>query len=222
MRAELKEHVSVTSIEDTGAIGRVTTSLGVLEAPVVIVCAGAGSRHLLESAGIECRTVATLEQVAYFRSMSPRNRGEADDLEPLPVVIERVGGSELAVFGLPSRAQGLYKLGIHHSGPEVDPSAEPLEPDDAFTERLVHAAVSVLRDVDPTPQLVERCLYDNTVDEDFVIDRVGRVVIGAGTSGHGFKFGPLLGSLLADLATANAPSVPLERFSVRRRAVAGA
>jgi glycine/D-amino acid oxidase-like deaminating enzyme len=46
------------------------------------------------------------------------------------------------------------------------------------------------------------------------------VVIGCGTSGHGFKFGPLIGEWLADLATgwggATAPSVPgwfgLSRF----------
>jgi len=52
-------------------------------------------------------------------------------------------------------------------------------------------------------------------------DRIGSVVIGAGTSGHGFKFGPLLGSVLADLAAETPPPVPLERFSARRAAVAG-
>jgi len=221
MQAELREHVAATSVDDTGGVARVTTSLGVLEAPVVIVCAGAGSRPLLESAGIECHTVATLEQVAYFRSAPGRARGEASDLDLLPVVIERVKGSELAVFGLPSPSHGWYKLGIHHSGPEVDPSSAPLEPDAFFTESLVRAATSVVRGIDPKPQLVERCLYDNTTDEDFVIDRVGRVVVGAGTSGHGFKFGPLLGSLLADLATERPASLPLDRFSVRRAAVAG-
>ena len=42
--------------------------------------------------------------------------------------------------------------------------------------------------------------YTNTASEDFVLERHGRVVRGAGTSGHGFKFGPLLGERLADLA----------------------
>lgn len=37
-------------------------------------------------------------------------------------------------------------------------------------------------------------------DEDFVLDRVGRVVVAAGFSGHGFKFGPAIGRVLADLA----------------------
>jgi glycine/D-amino acid oxidase-like deaminating enzyme len=41
-------------------------------------------------------------------------------------------------------------------------------------------------------------------------------VIGAGTSGHGFKFGPLLGEILADLAVGNAPRVPLDAFRLGR------
>ena len=65
-------------------------------------------------------------------------------------------------------------------------------------------------------ELVETCLYDNTPDQDFILDRRGRVVIGAGTSGHGFKFGPLLGEILADPAVGNAPRVPLDAFRLGR------
>ena len=39
-----------------------------------------------------------------------------------------------------------------------------------------------------------------TSDEDFVLDRAGPLVVGGGCSGHAFKFGPLLGEFLADLA----------------------
>jgi sarcosine oxidase len=62
----------------------------------------------------------------------------------------------------------------------------------------------------------ERCVYDNSTDTDFVLDRVGRVVVGCGTSGHGFKFGPLLGELLADLAEGRRPVVDLDRFRLHR------
>ena len=44
------------------------------------------------------------------------------------------------------------------------------------------------------------CLYDTTPGEDFVVDRRGAVVVAAGTSGHGFKFTPVLGEMAADLA----------------------
>jgi sarcosine oxidase len=39
-----------------------------------------------------------------------------------------------------------------------------------------------------------------TADEDFVLGREGRLVVAAGCSGHAFKFGPLLGDIVADLA----------------------
>jgi sarcosine oxidase len=49
------------------------------------------------------------------------------------------------------------------------------------------------------------CLYDNTPTDDFVIDRVGAVTFATGFSGHGFKFAPLLGDMIADLATGGTP-----------------
>ena len=70
-------------------------------------------------------------------------------------------------------------------------------PDPAAVDALQHAIDHWL----PGAELVavDVCPYDNTVDEDFIIERIDGVVVGAGTSGHGFKFGPLLGAQLAQL-----------------------
>jgi len=67
------------------------------------------------------------------------------------------------------------------------------------------------------------CLYDMTENSDFVLDKDPdrpHVVYGYGFSGHGFKFAPLIGRLLSELALDKAPSFGLERFSAdssRRR-----
>ena len=53
----------------------------------------------------------------------------------------------------------------------------------------------------PEPAEAETCLYTNTADERFILERRGRVVIGSACSGHGFKFAPEIGRRLADLAT---------------------
>jgi len=45
------------------------------------------------------------------------------------------------------------------------------------------------------------CTYTSTDSQDFLLDRRGRIVVGAGFSGHGFKFTPAVGAVLADLAT---------------------
>jgi sarcosine oxidase len=42
-------------------------------------------------------------------------------------------------------------------------------------------------------------LYTNTLDERFIIERHGRVVVGSACSGHGFKFAPAVGEQLAAL-----------------------
>jgi sarcosine oxidase len=55
-----------------------------------------------------------------------------------------------------------------------------------------------------------------TPDEHFVLDREGPVVVGGGGSGHAFKFGPLLGEMLADLALGRPGRIPRGRFALRR------
>jgi len=76
--------------------------------------------------------------------------------------------------------------------------------------------------LDPAPLLPETCLYTLTADEDFVLGREGPVVAAAGCSGHAFKFGPLLGEILAALALGEPPPVDLTRFSLARQALASA
>ncbi|MET3142327.1 UNVERIFIED_ORG: glycine/D-amino acid oxidase-like deaminating enzyme [Arthrobacter sp. UYEF10] len=58
------------------------------------------------------------------------------------------------------------------------------------------------------------CTYTTTPDEDFILDRIGPVLIGAGFSGHGFKFTPVVGRILADLATGTRPAPQI--FSAAR------
>ena len=58
-------------------------------------------------------------------------------------------------------------------------------------------------------------MYDNTPGDDFVLDRPGLVVAGC-TSGHGFKFGPLLGGWLASLTLGEAPDPAAARFALGR------
>jgi len=63
------------------------------------------------------------------------------------------------------------------------------------------------------------CLYDMTGNNDFVIDRDpdhSNIFYGYGFSGHGFKFAPLIGRLLAELVLDLEPSFDLSRFSVQR------
>jgi glycine/D-amino acid oxidase-like deaminating enzyme len=62
-------------------------------------------------------------------------------------------------------------------------------------------------------------MYDLTPDEDFILDHhpaSPQIILASGFSGHGFKFGPLIGEVLADLALGTPPALPLDRFALAR------
>ena len=103
-------------------------------------------------------------------------------------------------YGLPVPGTNRYKFGIHFGGPTIDPDDQQQVEDAGLTRQIQGAAAEFLPGYDPVPVSVERCIYDNSPDTNFIIDRIGNVVIGCGTSGHGFKFGPLIGEWLAELA----------------------
>lgn len=57
------------------------------------------------------------------------------------------------------------------------------------------------------------CMYTMSPDENFIIDRhpnYENVVFAAGFSGHGFKFAPVIGNILADLAIDGSTDYPID------------
>jgi sarcosine oxidase len=63
------------------------------------------------------------------------------------------------------------------------------------------------------------CLYTNTPDGDFLIDRSpldSRVILASPCSGHGFKFAPAIAEALADLALDRQPALDLSPFALAR------
>ena len=195
-------------VDGRGPVVEVRSSVGRTGGRTVICCAGARTAQLLEPSGLSLPLQATAEQVAYFAPARPTRA--------LPVVIEY---TEPALYGLPVPGTNWFKVGLHHAGAPADIGAADLVPRPEDNATLSEAVARILPGYDPRPVMAERCVYDNTPDHDFVLDRVGRVVVGCGTSGHGFKFGPLLGELLADLALDRAPQVPIDWLSARRPAL---
>ena len=191
----------VTSLADDGRQVRISTSTGDIDAGHVIVCAGPWTAGLLATAGITLPASATLEQVAYLAPATDGAGPASADTGAMPIFIS-YGGD--VPYGLPVPGTGRYKIGIHQSGPLVDPDRQDHAGDPGLTERIERAARRFLPGFDPHPVSVERCVYDNSPDTDFIVGRIGNIAIGSGTSGHGFKFGPLLGEWLAALATGQA------------------
>ena len=107
-------------------------------------------------------------------------------------------------YGFPVNAQGVVKVASHALGRPIDPDAPRHLAAGAETRlrRFLRDTFPALADA---PVVYTRlCLYADTQDEDFWIardpERAGLTVAGGG-SGHGFKFAPVLGGLIADAAT---------------------
>ena len=214
--------VAVTGVQPDG--GRVIVRAGrvTFSAYCAVLCAGPWTSRLLAGAGVAVPAAATLEQVAYVAPAGARSRAAGSG--PVTPIFIRHGS--LSPYGLPVPGQPLYKVGVHPAGPGraagplIDPGdlgtgTQPGQ-DPGLGDRLSEVVRQYLPGFDPRPVAAERCVYDHSPDQDFIVDRIGRVVVGSGTSGHAFKFGPLLGEWLADLATGRAaPGLP-PRFSLSR------
>ena len=157
------------------------------DADVVVVTAGAWARPLLARSGIELAVTPTRETLAYFRL--------ASDREP-PAVVSLVDGGH-GFYALPDPVHGL-KAGRHRAGSPTNPD-DAGAPDPAIVDEVAAWARTVFELADPEPVGAETCLYTNTADERFVLERHGRIVVGSACSGHGFKFAPVVGARLADL-----------------------
>jgi sarcosine oxidase len=106
-------------------------------------------------------------------------------------------------------------------GRAVDPGSGPFSEIDPLLEEDAAAYVrDRLPGLNPAGLGAETCLYTMTADEHFVLDREGPVVVGGGGSGHAFKFAPLLGEMLADLAQGKDTGVARARFALSRPALA--
>jgi sarcosine oxidase len=165
--------------------GRRVESADELDADVVVVTAGPWIRDFAPDLPV----TVTRETLAYFRREGP----------PPPSIVDlnaETGGH--GMYSLYDPVHGL-KAGAHHAGAAADPGV-PGEPDPAIVERISNWVRERFPDVDPEPLDAQACLYTTTPDEEFVLERRGRIVIGSACSGHGFKFAPAVGRRLAELA----------------------
>ena len=62
------------------------------------------------------------------------------------------------------------------------------------------------------------CLYTNSSDRHFIIDRDGPVTYASACSGHGFKFASAIGEILADLTMTGHSSLDIGFLSSHRLA----
>jgi sarcosine oxidase len=141
----------------------------------------------------------TQEQPAHFRALDPTLGWPAFTADPDPAE-----GWPSGVYGLASPGEGV-KVGFHGVGAVVHPDRRDPLPDLAQLARLQEYVRRWLPGLDPADPDPVSCTYTSTPTGEFVLDRIGPVVVAAGFSGHGFKSATAIGRILADLAVGTHP-----------------
>ncbi|PWJ27390.1 sarcosine oxidase [Branchiibius hedensis] len=109
------------------------------------------------------------------------------------------------------------KVGFHAVGHRVEvPEERDRSIDEIALQKVKAYARQWLPGVDADRASAQTCLYTLTPDHDFIADRRGPVTVLAGFSGHGFKFGSVLGALAVDLIEGREP---LPVFSLDRQSL---
>lgn len=200
--AEVRSSLPVSKVilGDDGVI--LETPAGTLNARHCVLAGGGWNGPLLSMAGIDLPLQVSCEQIFYFAG--------AD----FPVFIHRNGISYYAVPRI-RNAPGV-KVGEHATGRPTTADTRQFDIDDAGAARVIDFVTKRMPGLDPEPVFAETCLYTLTPDEHFILDKRGPLVIASACSGHGFKFAPLLGEVVADLVAGAAPKVSLEQFSIDR------
>ncbi|HEU0193383.1 MAG TPA: FAD-dependent oxidoreductase [Gaiellales bacterium] len=183
---------AVTGLDERGNGVRVISDRGVRDADLAVLATGPWAGELLGALGLDLPLAPALAQVTFFDWPGMVGRPALSDWEAFP---DGTGG-----YGHPVPGVG-YKLGFDAAGTQPwRADAEGWEADPAEFGALVEWMRGRFPGLEPAVIRTQRHPWTMTPDGDWVIDRVGSVLLACGCSGHAFKFGPALGALVADAA----------------------
>ena len=199
--ARIRANTPVQSISIPTDSVEIKTADETYSAGKLVVTAGSWAKSLLHKTGIDL-PLSTLRCQLNF--MMPENLDTLYSAETCPVWIAHVSGIyKRTIYGLPSHDQSGFKIAFH-GGEEVNHASEAdYTPDESNVEGLRQFMQSHIPEVANAPVRESRiCLYTMTPDEHFIIDthpEYPHIAIGAGFSGHGFKFSTVIGKMLTDI-----------------------
>jgi sarcosine oxidase len=191
----------------------VETGQGVYRADHLVIAAGAWTGSFVPDLAL----LLEVERVPVFW-FEPLVSVADVSLGRLPLWLMDTG-SDGTFYGFPYDPAFGLKVSRHHSGDVVDPDVVDRAERPVDVERVRAFTRSYFPAADGPLRTSTVCLYTNTPDLGFVIDvhpAVAGVAYAAACSGHGFKFAPVIGEILADLATTGSTAWPIHAFRASR------
>lgn len=201
--AEVYDETPVLRVEQTPTGPVVHTAERSFRTRVVVLAVGGWLPVL--PAGVELPVLTVKQQeVFHFRHLDPSDRW--------PTLIHEDG---VEFYGLPSGADGgippAMKVAQFNSVNETTAGGRDFAIDPRARAAVTDFVREHLPGLDPKPVAEQSCLFTMTGNQDFLLDRVGDVVLASACSGHGAKFAPVTGELIADLVDGS-PALP--RFAL--------
>jgi sarcosine oxidase len=202
----------VRAIEPAPAGVRIVTDQAIVEARQAVVAAGPWLPQLLPGFPVPLR--ATRQVLGWFAPSDP----DVFARDRCPIfMIERAGG---IFYGFPRGPKPGIKFAKHHHADEAVDPATPVRPMDAADEALLREGLTAhVPSANGRLLAAQTCLYTMAPDGDFILDRLPgapAIVVASPCSGHGFKFAPVIGEILADLVTVGATRHEISRFRLAR------
>ena len=206
----LNEEVTGWSIDGDGV--RVETNKGSYSAGQLAITTGPWAAELLADLNLPMSVMRIVN--GYFEPDRPEwwkaENGAPDFLLSVP---------EGNYYGMPS-VEGIgLKIGRHENGEITTARTIRRTVDDSEIDMLRNVLDLYMPGASGTLIQAVTCMYTNTVDDDFVVDRHpehGHVVLGCGFSGRGFKFSGVVGEVLTELLTDGKTRHDIEFLSARR------
>lgn len=194
------------------------TAAGTHTADHLVLCPGAWAPQLLSDLAVP---MTVERQVMHW--FDPVG-GVGPWVDHPVYVHEDAAGSQ--VYGFPAHdgPAGGAKIAFFRRGTEADPDALDRTVTDEEVDVMRRRATTILPGLDGPSLRATACMYTTTPDHHFVVaphPAHDAVTVACGFSGHGFKFVPVVGEVLADLATTGATAHPIGLFDPARFAAAG-
>ncbi len=160
----------------------------------VVIATGAWTTDLLPE--LQCALRSVGQPVFHLRPADP-SLFRADVFPVFGADISQTG-----YYGFPVNADGIVKIANHGIGRPMHPDSASRQVSADEERALREFIAKTFPSLSDAPIVYTRiCVYGDSHDEHFWISRhpdIEGLVIAAGGSGHGFKFGPVIGDLVAD------------------------
>ncbi|MGO1506868.1 MAG: N-methyl-L-tryptophan oxidase [Microbacteriaceae bacterium] len=205
--ADIRDRTRVDAVTPDGDGVIVRTSSGDVRANKVVIAADAWTNELLEPLGAAIPLDVMQEQVTYFQSSRP----EAHDRDSFPVWIWE---DEECYYGFPTYGEPTIKAARDVSFNRMTPTERTYVPSPELTAQLSDFVHGLVPDAGPELRTLT-CQYALTPDRRFILsplDQHPDIIVGL-AAGHGFKFTPAIGRILAELALDGESTDDVSKFA---------